>query len=70
MSAWDSKLKGFNIGVKFLGIYWECWNEPRVLGDDESEFINYVKNKYRSKFGTRSFYIRPYYDSSTKYVVQ
>jgi hypothetical protein len=66
---WKQGFTHVIIGAKCMWFYWELWSELRVF-EDESEFIEKVKEKYRKKFGKRSFYIRPVYSSNTKYQVQ
>jgi hypothetical protein len=68
-SIWKQSFTHIIISVRFLGLNWEFWSESRVFGDDDSEFIEFVKTKYKRKFGTRSFTIRPVYPS-TYYKVQ
>jgi hypothetical protein len=68
-NTWKQSFTIILIGVKFLGIYWELWMETKSIGDDDSVFIEEVKAKYRKKFGSRSFYIKPIYPS-TSYLVQ
>lgn len=66
---WKQSFVSVIIGVRFLGLDWEFWSESRAIGDNSSEFIEKVKNKYRKKFGNKSFYLRPVYPS-TRYKVQ
>lgn len=68
-SIWKQSFTHIIIGVRFLGLDWEFWSESRGFGDNDSEFIESVKTKYKRKFGTRSFYMRPVYPS-TRYRVQ
>lgn len=49
------------ISVKFLGIWWEFWQENISLGDNSKEFFQEVKRQYMRKFGNRTFKMRLYY---------
>jgi hypothetical protein len=64
-NVWKQSFTHINIGVKFLGIYWEMWSENKIFGEEDDNFIQEVKTKYKRKFGDRSFYIRPVYPSTT-----
>jgi hypothetical protein len=68
-NVWKQSFTHVCIGVKFLGIFWEFWIEPKSLGEDDSYFIEKIKSKYKRKFGDKSFYIRPVYPN-TQYLVQ
>lgn len=49
------------ISVKFLGCFWEFWSENITFGDDSTEFLQCVRDKYKRKFKNRKFKMRLYY---------
>jgi hypothetical protein len=68
MSSFKKEYSGIMISIYFLGIYWECWAEYNVLGDDHGEFFIRTREKYRKKLGDRKFIMRLYYPDD-KYLV-
>ena len=51
------------ISVKFMGIWWEFWQENVTIGDESKEFFQEVKRQYKRKFGDKPFKMRLYYPS-------
>ena len=68
-NIWKQNYSHITISVKFLGIYWEFWSENYMFVFSQSEFVDKVKEKYRKKFGKRSFKITFHYPLCT-YTVQ
>lgn len=58
---WKQNYSNILVSVKFLGIYWELWQETYCFGETQSEFFQNIKQKYIKKFGKRPFKMRLYY---------
>lgn len=60
-NIWKQDYTNIFISVKFLGIYWEFWQETYYFGDSQEEFFHIIKDKYNKKFKNREFKMRLYY---------
>lgn len=49
------------ISKKICGIWFEIWSEQKVMGDDDTEFFQSVRDKYRNKLNGKPFKMRLYY---------
>jgi len=53
------------ISKKVFGLWVEFWSEHIVMGDDDTEFFQSVRDKYRIKFKGKPFRMCLYYPNDT-----
>ena len=49
------------ISKKICGVWVEFWSEQKVMGDNDTEFFQSVRDKYKTKFNDKPFRMRLYY---------
>lgn len=65
IDIWKKEFDSIIIAIKFFGLYFEFWIENRNSGENCSDFLKKVKEKYMSKYPQRDIRLRFVYESYT-----
>lgn len=60
-NTFSQRFTSILISKKVFGLWVEFWSEYKVMGDDDSEFFQSVRDKYKIKFKGKPFRMRLYY---------